>query len=44
MGPDRERLDSAWAVGPVARRLGALQQSMTQYRNIAPGEEFTGYT
>ena len=39
-----KRLDSAWVVGPVAQRLGALQQSMTQYRNITPGEEFTGYT
>ena len=39
-----KRLDSAWVVRPVAQRLGALQQSMTRYPNIAPGEEFTGYT
>ena len=39
-----KRLDSAWVVGPVAQRLGALQQSMTRYPNITPGEEFTGYT
>ena len=39
-----KRLDSAWVVRPVAQRLGALQQSMTRYRNVTPGEEFTGYT
>jgi arylsulfatase A-like enzyme len=37
------RLEGAWAIGPVAQRLGALQQSMSQYPNIKPGEEFTGY-
>jgi len=38
-----QRLEGAWAVGPVAARLGELQQSMARYPNIAPGEEFTGY-
>jgi len=36
-------LQGAWVVGPVAQRLGALQQSMARYQNIAPGQEFTGY-
>ena len=36
-------LEGAWAVEPVAARLGALQQSMAQYPNIAPGEAFDGY-
>ncbi len=39
-----KRLDSAWVVAPVAKRLGALQQSMTRHRNVSPGEEFTGYS
>ena len=30
-------------LGPVAQRLGALQQSMARDPNIAPGEELTGY-
>jgi len=38
-----QKLEGAWAIGPVAQRLGALQQSMAQYPNIKPGEEFTGY-
>ena len=38
-----QRLEGAWAIAPVARRLGALQQSMTQCPNIKPGEDFTGY-
>jgi len=47
--PEREwdligkSLQGAWVVGPVAQRLGALQQSMARYQNIAPGQEFTGY-
>jgi hypothetical protein len=36
-------LEGAWVVGPVAARLGALQQSMARYPNIAPGQEFAGY-
>ena len=43
-GPDREAPRWRLVVGPVAQRLGALQQSMTRYPNIGPGEEFTGYT
>jgi hypothetical protein len=39
-----KRLDGAWVVGPVAQRLGALQQSKARYPNIRPGEDFTGYT
>jgi hypothetical protein len=29
---------------PLASRRGALQQSMTRYPNITPGEELTGYS
>ena len=36
-------LQGAWVVGSAAQRLGALQQSMARYQNIAPGQEFTGY-
>ena len=38
-----KRLDCIWVMGPVAQRLGALQQSAAQYPHIKPGEEFTGY-
>lgn len=38
-----KRLDCAWAIRPVAERLGALQQSVARYPNIAPGAEFGGY-
>jgi hypothetical protein len=38
-----KRLDCAWVLAPVAKRLGALQQSVARYPNIKPGEEFTGY-
>jgi hypothetical protein len=36
-------LQGAWVVEPVARTLGVLQQSMAEYPNIAPGQEFDGY-
>jgi arylsulfatase len=36
-------LQGAWVVNPVAARLGALQQSMAEYPNIAPGQDFDGY-
>lgn len=38
-----KRLDCIWVLGPVAQRLGALQQSAARYPNIKPGQEFTGY-
>jgi arylsulfatase A-like enzyme len=38
-----KRLDCAWVLRPVAERLGALQQSVARYPNIAPGEAFSGY-
>ena len=37
-----KQLDAAWIMA-VAARLSALQQSMTQYPNIKPGEDFEGY-
>ena len=36
-------MDCAWVLGPVSQRVGALMQSMAQYPNVKPGEEFTGY-
>jgi arylsulfatase len=38
-----KRLDCGWVLRPVAERLGALAQSMTQYPNVKPGQDFTGY-
>jgi arylsulfatase A-like enzyme len=38
-----KRLDCAWVLAPVAKRLGALMQSTARYPNIKPGQEFTGY-
>ena len=38
-----QHLEGAWVVEPVAARLGALQQSMAQYPNIASGQDFNGY-
>ncbi len=38
-----KRLDCAWVMRPVAMCLGALQQSMTAFPNVKPGEEFAGY-
>ena len=38
-----QRLEGAWAIGPVAERLGALRRSMAEYPNVKPGEDFTGY-
>jgi arylsulfatase A-like enzyme len=38
-----KRLDCIWVMGPVAARLGALQQSAARYPHIKPGQEFTGY-
>jgi hypothetical protein len=32
-----------WVVEPVAKRLGALQRSMSEYPNVQPGQDFTGY-
>jgi hypothetical protein len=28
---------------PISKILGQLEASMVKYRNIKPGEEFTGY-
>ena len=39
-----QRLEGAWAIRPVAQRLGALQQSMARYPNIQPGQDFAGYS
>ena len=39
-----KRLDCAWVFAPVAKHLGALQQSVARYPNVKPGEEFTGYS
>ena len=33
----------AWVMGPVSKIIGELQQSMAQFRNIRPGEDFKGY-
>ncbi len=35
----QKSLEGICVVGPVAARLGALQQSMAQYLNIKPGQE-----
>jgi hypothetical protein len=43
-GRPQGRVFGAWVVGPVAARLGALEQSMAKYPNIKPGEEFAGYS
>jgi hypothetical protein len=32
-----------WVVEPVAKRLGALQRSMSEYPKVQPGQDFTGY-
>lgn len=37
------RLDCAWVLAPVAKRLGAPQQSFARYPNVKPGQEFTRY-
>jgi hypothetical protein len=42
MGPDRKRLDCAWVLAPVAKRLGALMQNAARYPNIKR-PEITGY-
>jgi arylsulfatase A-like enzyme len=33
----------AWVMGPITRILAELQQSMQEYPNIEPGQEFSGY-
>ena len=38
-----KRLDCAWVLAPIAERLGTLARSVAKYRNVKPGEDFTGY-
>jgi hypothetical protein len=37
-----KRLDRARVLARVVQRLGAPQQRLARYPNIAPGQEFTG--
>jgi hypothetical protein len=39
----QKSLQGLWVLTPISERLGELQQSMTQYPNIQPGQEFNGY-
>ncbi len=32
-----------WVMEPIMKHIVTLKQSMGKYRNIKPGEEFTGY-
>jgi arylsulfatase A-like enzyme len=38
-----EKLDMMFMFAPAFKALGEYQQSIAKYRNIKPGEEFTGY-
>jgi arylsulfatase len=38
-----DKTDMGWMIGIALRAVGEYQQSIAQYPNIKPGEDFTGY-
>jgi hypothetical protein len=38
-----DKMDMGWELGVITPPVAAYQQSIVEYPNIKPGEEFTGY-